>query len=139
MFITIKFGDDKEELFNPDCTFRVLMNDIKKRCGCSDGDTIRLLDEKTGSLVPTPNDKSMDSAVKLFTERGCYIILLAEEKRDGVISYESLLHNPRKELSAIIESLNFEVGKPSKSIGRRASRTPQTTTKLMSGGKGRRK
>ena len=83
------------------------------------------------------------------------IILIIIIESAGVISYIPLLDDPGKELLGILQTLvmyvcnyvyicsaileSFVVGKPSKSIGRRTSRTPQTTTKIMSGGKGRRK
>ncbi|KAK2562255.1 hypothetical protein P5673_014517 [Acropora cervicornis] len=37
-FITVKFGDDAEELFNPNCVTVNLLDNLRQRCGCQKGE-----------------------------------------------------------------------------------------------------
>ncbi|XP_070578987.1 uncharacterized protein [Ptychodera flava] len=36
MFITVKYGDDKSEIFNPNCLNVILLHNIRERCDCDD-------------------------------------------------------------------------------------------------------
>jgi hypothetical protein len=73
MFFSVKFGDDEKALFNPDCAVQLLIDDIKKRCGCPKQVVIDLIDEH-GDLVHI-SEHSTENGTPLFTNRGNYILL----------------------------------------------------------------
>ncbi|XP_028396169.1 uncharacterized protein LOC114520145 isoform X1 [Dendronephthya gigantea] len=76
MFITVKFGDDREELFNPHCKVCSLLDNIKQRCDLLQEDEIDLSDQtgirKNLSLTPT------DYAIKHMEERDVLILVKIE-------------------------------------------------------------
>ncbi|XP_068686944.1 uncharacterized protein CXorf65-like isoform X2 [Montipora foliosa] len=45
MFITVRFGDCEESLFNPNCRIEILLDAIKRRCNCTKDATVDLSDE----------------------------------------------------------------------------------------------
>ena len=48
MFITVRFGNDNQEIFNPDCRIVNLINDIRNKCRIDEKQIVDLTDE-TGS------------------------------------------------------------------------------------------
>ncbi|KAI8521441.1 PREDICTED: uncharacterized protein CXorf65 homolog [Branchiostoma belcheri] len=45
MFITVRFGDRQEAIFNPNCKTRLLLDSIKRRCNCHQDIDVDLSDE----------------------------------------------------------------------------------------------
>ncbi|XP_011405052.1 PREDICTED: uncharacterized protein LOC105313374 [Amphimedon queenslandica] len=137
MFFIVYFGANEEEIFNPECPVRILLEDVKNRCNCTDKDSIGFLDDKR-VLVNIADEKSMENAAKYFTDRGVYT-LLAIERRGDATTYVPLVDEPSKELLVKIESLQ-SVGSKNPKSQRRGSRTPQSMMKppnQMSASKGR--
>jgi hypothetical protein len=89
MFFSVKFGDDEKALFNPDCAVQLLIDDIKKRCGCPKQVVIDLIDEH-GDLVHI-SEHSTENGTPLFTNRGNYILLEVKKKDSEHIKYIPLL------------------------------------------------
>ena len=76
MFITVKFGDNRQELFNPHCKVCSLLENIKERCDLLKDDVIDLSDQ-TGvrkNLLLNPTDY----AIKYMEERDTLILIKIE-------------------------------------------------------------
>jgi len=50
MFVTVRFGNDQRQIFNPDCAVVNLLTDIKRRCFVGMSQDIDLTDE-TGNVL----------------------------------------------------------------------------------------
>ncbi|XP_065890639.1 uncharacterized protein CXorf65 homolog isoform X1 [Dysidea avara] len=92
MFITIKFGDDEKLLFNPDCSPKILLDNIKRRCRVPLQADIELLDED-GELKNFSQCMHERDACGVFTNRGVYYLLKIERKDGKATTYKCLLNN----------------------------------------------
>ncbi|XP_054759004.2 uncharacterized protein CXorf65 homolog [Lytechinus pictus] len=79
MFITVRYGDDKSELFNPNCRNVILLDNIRERCNCDEDDVIDLSDEN-GSVANLPGHLD-DYGKNFLSDRGSFILVRVE--RDG--------------------------------------------------------
>ncbi|XP_070578986.1 uncharacterized protein CXorf65 homolog isoform X1 [Ptychodera flava] len=93
MFITVKYGDDKSEIFNPNCLNVILLHNIRERCDCDDEDLVELCDE-TGNVMHLLTNPT-DYGKQYLTERSVFILLRVERDGDGdeeKYTYHPLLH-----------------------------------------------
>lgn len=79
MFITVRFGDCEESLFNPNCRIEILLDAIKRRCNCTKDATVDLSDE-AGNLKYLGNHP-LSYASELLKARESFV-LIRVEKRD---------------------------------------------------------
>lgn len=79
MFITVRFGDCEESLFNPTCRIELLLDAIKRRCNCTKDATVDLSDE-AGNLKYLGNHP-LSYASELLKARESFV-LIRVEKRD---------------------------------------------------------
>ncbi|XP_067034666.1 uncharacterized protein C22orf15-like [Acropora muricata] len=107
-FITVKFGDDAEELFNPNCVTVNLLDNLRRRCGCQKGVTLDLSDEdgdiKNLHKFPT------QYAHRILKGREVFVLIKVEKGQGDVpTTYTALLNdlerlNPK--LHARLETLS---------------------------------
>ncbi|XP_002732971.2 uncharacterized protein LOC100371097 [Saccoglossus kowalevskii] len=91
MFITVKFGDGKSEIFNPNCRNAILLHNIKERCDCDIEDMVELSDE-TGNVMHLLTNPA-DYGKQYLTERTAFI-LLRVEREDSEGEEERLTYHP---------------------------------------------
>jgi len=78
MFITVRFADDKTELFNPNCRNCLLLSNIKERCDCEDDDFIDLSDES--GLLKHLQRHPLDYGTKYLNEREILVLVKGESE-----------------------------------------------------------
>ncbi|XP_068728464.1 uncharacterized protein CXorf65-like [Montipora capricornis] len=137
MFITVKYGDHEEALFNPNCRILHLLEDIKRRCNCPENVIIDLSD-LSGSVKNLANNQS-SNASDFLEERETLILVRVEknptEGRD-VPLYTPLLRDENVLTAGFLETLRrtptdtLDVcGRSSRST-RRGSLKPSIKTKV---------
>ncbi|XP_077992683.1 uncharacterized protein LOC144446732 [Glandiceps talaboti] len=90
MFITVKYGDGKSEIFNPNCLNIILLHNIRERCECAIEDLVELSDE-TGNVMNLLTNPT-DYGKQYLTERAAFVLLKAE--RDGEAEDERYTYQP---------------------------------------------
>lgn len=133
MFITVRFADDKTELFNPDCRNCLLLNNIKERCDCDDDDFIDLSDE-SGSLKHLQRFP-LDYGTKHLNEREILILVKGERTDGDKMTFVPLLDGMESN-SAFLQRLNPPPPKPEKV--RSASRDSPAPKLYNEGARGKR-
>lgn len=111
MFITVRFADDKTELFNPNCKNCLLLSNIKERCDCEDDDFIDLSDE-SGSLKNLQSHP-LDYGTKYLNEREILILVKGEKTEGDNMTFVPLLEGMETN-KAFLERLNPPPPKPEK-------------------------
>ncbi|XP_032241759.1 uncharacterized protein CXorf65 homolog [Nematostella vectensis] len=107
-FITVRFGDDEDELFNPNFVTQNLLENIRRRCRCQRGVTLDLSDEE-GDLKNLP-DYLHQYAHKVLKPRETFVLVKIEKGLgDYPKTYTSMLNdletsNPK--LLARLEALS---------------------------------
>ncbi|XP_073256270.1 uncharacterized protein CXorf65 homolog [Porites lutea] len=81
MFITVRFGDGEESIFNPNCRTDILLDDIKRRCNCTKDATVDLSDE-SGNLKFLVNHPLI-YATELLKERESFVLIRVEKKGEN--------------------------------------------------------
>ncbi|XP_032229648.1 uncharacterized protein CXorf65 homolog [Nematostella vectensis] len=92
MFITVRYGDGEESLFNPHCRINSLLEDIRKRCKCTKDAHVDLSDERGNLkyLVEHPTSYASD----LLKERESFVLIRIEKKpEDEGDMYTPLLND----------------------------------------------
>lgn len=104
MFITVRFGDCQEALFNPNCIIKVLLEDIKKRCRRNREELIDLSDE-SGNLKNLLDHKT-EYATDLLKARHSFILIRLEKKQgEDLFTYTPLLNDIRTITSTFLQHL----------------------------------
>ncbi|XP_029188371.1 uncharacterized protein CXorf65 homolog [Acropora muricata] len=104
MFITVRFGDCQEALFNPNCMIKVLLEDIKKRCRRNREELIDLSDE-SGNLKNLLDHKT-EYATDLLKARHSFILIRLEKKQgEELFTYTPLLNDIRTITSTFLQHL----------------------------------
>ncbi|ESO97142.1 hypothetical protein LOTGIDRAFT_239178 [Lottia gigantea] len=88
MFVTVKYGESRSEIFNPNCRIISLLKDIRDRCRGFDAEEVELSDENGN--VKFLRDSPNKYANEILTERENFV-LLKVDKNDKYISYSPLL------------------------------------------------
>jgi len=78
MFITVRYGDSEESIFNPNCRTDILLDDIKRRCNCTKDATVDLSDE-SGNLKYLVNHP-LSYASEILKERESFVLIRVEKK-----------------------------------------------------------
>ncbi|XP_038065810.1 uncharacterized protein CXorf65 homolog [Patiria miniata] len=80
MFITVRFGEKEEALFNPNCRTLLLLENIKQRCNCAEDVDVDLSDNEGNvkHLLETP----LRYANEVLKERET-LVLVRVEKNEG--------------------------------------------------------
>ncbi|XP_072030219.1 uncharacterized protein CXorf65-like [Amphiura filiformis] len=122
MFITVRFGDDCSEMFNPNCKNIILLNNIKQRCKCNDQDVVDLSDE-SGSVAHLPSHLQ-EYGKNYLADRGTFILVRVETKLDEGnevrVTYVPLL-NGMDSNKEFIDRLNPRPAKTGKKLRRAVS------------------
>ncbi|EDO43935.1 predicted protein [Nematostella vectensis] len=105
MFITVKYGEAEEALFNPNCRILHLLDDIKRRCKCTEEVLVDLSDVN-GSVQNLADNQSCN-ATDFLKGRETFI-LVRVEKIEGVERpiYTPLLRDSDYVTSEFLESLS---------------------------------
>ncbi|KAK7088549.1 hypothetical protein V1264_022458 [Littorina saxatilis] len=91
-FIIVKYGDNKEAIFNPWCSTHTLLEWIRRKCDC-DEDIILDLVDLEGQVKNLPSS-SEEYASDYVTGRETYILIRVEKQgENGPNRYVSLLNN----------------------------------------------
>lgn len=93
VFITVRFGEDRRALFNPNCRNVNLLRDIKIKCNCNIDETIDLSDEngEVANLWSHPEDYGRN----FLAERGNFILVRVEKDEDSTderVTYSPMLY-----------------------------------------------
>ncbi|PAA75516.1 hypothetical protein BOX15_Mlig025751g2 [Macrostomum lignano] len=91
MFIVVKYGDNKQQLFNPKCLAQALLANIRERCGCSEDDVLDLSDED-GNVKRISKRLDEDPEI-VFRDRES-LILVKEIKMTSSEGAEERLYMP---------------------------------------------
>ncbi|KXJ24019.1 uncharacterized protein LOC110249237 [Exaiptasia diaphana] len=132
MFITVKFGEGEEALFNPNCQIFHLLQDIKRRCNCSREVQVDLSDVNGSVRCLIDNQKS--NASDFLKEREMFILVRVEkiEGNERPI-YTPLLKDADFVTSEFLESLSrLPSGGSLETIGRQSKHGRQGTKSKMS-------
>ncbi|KAK3730830.1 hypothetical protein QZH41_009950 [Actinostola sp. cb2023] len=87
-----RLQDDEEELFNPNCVTRNLMDNIQRRCRCQKGVTLDLSDEE-GELKNLP-EYANQYAHKILKGRQKFVLIKIEKGLgDTPTTYTSMLND----------------------------------------------
>lgn len=139
MFITVKYGDHEEALFNPNCRILHLLEDIKRRCNCAENAVIDLSDLQ--GAVKNLTDHQASNGSEFLNERETFILVRVEKNIEGgeFPLYTPLLDDEDVLTKDFLESLRrtptdtLEVsGRGSRSM-RRGSLKPSVKRKQSSG------
>ncbi|XP_059910728.1 uncharacterized protein C22orf15 [Gadus macrocephalus] len=121
MFVTVLFGDSRQELFNLNCKLLNFIYDLKERCGLDRKDCVDLMDRCGQVTSLSEKEQSAARAASLLTERHSYVLLRVcrcEESQGQ--KYESLLNNLSKSHPELADILN-RMSNPSKERDKRGS------------------
>ncbi|XP_068679263.1 uncharacterized protein C22orf15-like [Montipora foliosa] len=122
-FITVKFGDDEEELFNPNCVTVNLLDNLRRRCGCQKGVTLDLSDED--GEIKNLHEFPTQYAHRILKGREVFILIKVEKGQgDQPTSYTALLNNLEKsnpKLLARLEALSKSSSDAKQSLQRKES------------------
>ncbi|CAL8251321.1 unnamed protein product [Boreogadus saida] len=121
MFVTVLFGDSRQELFNLNCKLINFIYDLKERCGLDRKDCVDLMDRCGQVTSLSEKEQSAARAASLLTERHSYVLLRVcrcEESQGQ--KYESLLNNLSKSHPELADILN-RMSNPSKERDKRGS------------------
>ncbi|KAL5013359.1 hypothetical protein ScPMuIL_007629 [Solemya velum] len=94
VYITVRYGEREQEIFNPNCRTKALLSSIKRRCQCATDVEIELSDE-------SGNVKNMRLALnryasEILTERETLVLLRVQKNKsenDGTTLYIPLLND----------------------------------------------
>ncbi|XP_073255421.1 uncharacterized protein CXorf65 homolog isoform X2 [Porites lutea] len=95
MFITVRYGDCQEALFNPNCMTKVLLEDIKKRCRRGREEIIDLSDE-SGNLKNLLEHKS-EYATEILKARHSFILIRVDKHLTRPQSSQSITSPPSRQ------------------------------------------
>ncbi|XP_064600914.1 uncharacterized protein LOC135467084 [Liolophura sinensis] len=74
MFVTVKFGEDVSEIYNPDCRNDVLLQHIKSKCKLAGTDDVLELSDERG-VVKNLRNYPTDYAAEYLRDREILILL----------------------------------------------------------------
>ena len=110
MFFVLKYGNKEEMLFNSNCSIRVLLENIKKRCKLASDIIIDLADEKA-NVMGLSDQPDMKYACLVLQPRQSYILIQAtlsahEKTKDVRKIYIPLLKSKEETSAEFLEKLN---------------------------------
>ncbi|XP_077990798.1 uncharacterized protein C22orf15-like [Glandiceps talaboti] len=83
MFITVRYGDAEEAIFNPYCRTMLLLENIKQRCRCGEDVEVDLSDNE-GNIKYLHSAESLQKyANEILKEREILILVKVERNEDS--------------------------------------------------------
>uniref|UniRef100_A0A8C4T5F0 Uncharacterized protein n=2 Tax=Erpetoichthys calabaricus TaxID=27687 RepID=A0A8C4T5F0_ERPCA len=121
MFVTVRFGEDQREIFNPNCRTVNFLHSLKERCGCEAEACVDLIDE-LGTLVNlSERENSSEYTNSFLKERHDYILIqVIRGESNENNRYESLLLNLGKHYPDVSDFLQ-KLSNPQKGADKRTS------------------
>ncbi|XP_064646819.1 uncharacterized protein LOC135499792 [Lineus longissimus] len=92
MFITVKFGERKEIIFNPNCRSIALLRQIRQKCNYTNEVIGIDLSDEEGN-VKMLSDMPMRQASEVLKERETLVLVSVEKLEDGDYKYTPLLND----------------------------------------------
>ncbi|XP_074662378.1 uncharacterized protein LOC141914930 [Tubulanus polymorphus] len=91
MFITVNYGDNEFEIFNPNCKNHLLLENIRKRCNCQIHDIVELCDDK--GVIKHLRSNPFDYGTNYVTSRENLVLVKVdtEDNENNRTTYISLL------------------------------------------------
>ncbi|XP_064622183.1 uncharacterized protein CXorf65 homolog [Lineus longissimus] len=105
MFITVRYGENQEKIFNPNCLNKVLLANIKERCGCRCIDIVDLSDEE--GQVKNLNSSLTQYGTNFFTNRERLILLKVERHHVVRGEHDTISTTFKPLLQALEEDVEF--------------------------------
>lgn len=85
MFITVRFGDCEQSIFNPNCRTELLLDAIKRKCNCTKDATVDLSDE-LGNLKYLGNHP-LSYASEHLKARESFVLIRVEKRGEAEGDY----------------------------------------------------
>ncbi|KAG4098692.1 hypothetical protein H8356DRAFT_990631 [Neocallimastix lanati (nom. inval.)] len=131
-YITVKYGDNSEKIFNPNCISSVLLSFIKISCGFDEEAYQVDLATESGEVVDLANH-GKEYAKKYLDERRSYILVkIIEGEEDTPTTYSPLLNQ-------IPEKMKFTVISSGKSRQKRSGNDNDSSKQKAPSSAGKRK
>ncbi|ORX45792.1 hypothetical protein BCR36DRAFT_372577 [Piromyces finnis] len=131
-FITVKYGNNSEKIFNPNCVASVLLSFIKISCGFDEEKYQVDLATESGEVIDLANH-GKEYAKKYLDERRAYILVkIIEGEDDSPTTYSPLLEQ-------IPEKMKFTVISSGKNRQKRAGNDSDTSKQKAPSSAGKRK
>ncbi|XP_069107658.1 uncharacterized protein CXorf65 homolog [Argopecten irradians] len=91
VYVTVRYGDCEEEIFNPFCRARNLLRSIKQKCRCKNDFDIELCDESGN--IKFLRDVPNRYANEILTERETLVLLRVDKSSGASDTYVPLLND----------------------------------------------
>lgn len=106
-FITVRYGENKQEIFNPHCKTLLLLECIKEKCRRSDAETLDLVDENGQVANISDAENSSEYASQFVEGRKNYVLIKVSKSGSAKEpnKYEPLLDNLEKSHPELKEKL----------------------------------
>ncbi|CAH1232659.1 C22orf15 [Branchiostoma lanceolatum] len=110
-FITVKYGDNQTEIFNPHCKSTLLLKCIKQKCKCEllDHDTVIDLADDQGNVKNLSENQTLATyANDVLEPRGVYFLIkvIKSEVENEPTRYEPVISNTDKNCPGLSDRLN---------------------------------
>ncbi|XP_013406584.1 uncharacterized protein CXorf65 homolog [Lingula anatina] len=81
MFITVLYGDNRQQIFNPNCLVKILLHHIKERCHLDKNDVVELSDDQ--GAVKNLHTNLTEYGTEFLSDREQLILLRVEKDAEG--------------------------------------------------------
>ncbi|XP_035691127.1 uncharacterized protein LOC118426019 [Branchiostoma floridae] len=110
-FITVKYGDNQTEIFNPHCKSQLLLKCIKQKCRCEllDHDAVIDLADDQGNVKNLSESQTISTyANDVLEPRGVYFLIkvIKSEVENEPTRYEPIISNTEKNCPGLSDRLN---------------------------------
>ncbi|XP_033627961.1 uncharacterized protein CXorf65 homolog [Asterias rubens] len=108
-FITVKFGDNDQRIFNPYCNCLILLECIRNKCNIDDENVILDLSDASGNVKRLADNLQSYANVYLDGRETYWLIKVEKGKNDDPTKYTLLINEPEKnypELSSRLQDLS---------------------------------
>jgi hypothetical protein len=104
-YIIVKYGDNNEKIFNPNCISAVLLAFIKLSCGF-DGEVYQVdLATESGEVIDLANHAKEYAKKYLDDSRAYILVKISGAEEDNSVTYSPLLeHTPEKLKFAVVST-----------------------------------
>ncbi|XP_070534944.1 uncharacterized protein CXorf65 homolog [Ptychodera flava] len=83
MFITVRYGDSEEALFNPNCRTMLLLENIKQRCRCDEDVEVDLSDNEGNIKYLHVAESLQKYANEILKERETFVLVKVERSEES--------------------------------------------------------
>ncbi|XP_039254974.1 uncharacterized protein C22orf15-like [Styela clava] len=107
LFISVRYGENRQELFNPHCKSQLLLDCIREKCHCREGEILDLVDENGNVAMISDADNSTEYASQFLEGRKNYVLIRIIKSLSGKEPnrYEALLQNIERHHPDLAERL----------------------------------